>query len=272
MTRLVASLGMYDHPAQQGANDRIWSAIARILRTRGVEGVPDVLDRTRHVHDLWRGTSLLFGQACGYPLIADDSLALQVIALPIYDVPGATNSDATHASVLVARANDGHSLLSDYRDTRAAINDPQSNTGMNLFRATLAPIAETDVFFASVVQTGSHRASVAAITAADADIAAIDTVTYATLIRHEPDLTAPLKIVARSPASPTLPFVTSANTSIETIAALRLALQQVMTDPRLADDRAVLALAGIVTANVDALAPILRLEQSAIRYGYPDLR
>ncbi len=272
MTRLVASLGMYDHPAQQGANDRIWSAIARILRTRGVEGVPDVLDRTRHVHDLWRDTSLLFGQACGYPLIADDSLALQVIALPIYDVPGATNSDATHASVLVARANDGHSFLSDYRDTRAAINDPQSNTGMNLFRATLAPIAETDVFFASVVQTGSHRASVAAITAADADIAAIDTVTYATLIRHEPDLTAPLKIVARSPASPTLPFVTSANTSIETIAALRLALQQVMTDPRLADDRAVLALAGIVTANVDALAPILRLEQSAIRYGYPDLR
>lgn len=272
MTRLVASLGMYDHPAQQGANDRIWSAIARILRTRGVEGVPDVLDRTRHVNDLWRDTSLLFGQACGYPLIADDSLALQVIALPIYDVPGATNSDATHASVLVARANDGHSLLSDYRDTRAAINDPQSNTGMNLFRATLAPIAETDVFFASAVQTGSHRASVAAITAADADIAAIDTVTYATLIRHEPDLTAPLKIVARSPASPTLPFVTSANTSIETIAALRLALQQVMTNPRLADDRAVLALAGIVTANVDALAPILRLEQSAIRYGYPDLR
>jgi hypothetical protein len=34
----------------------------------------------------------------------------------------------------------------------------------------------------------------------------------------------------------------------------------------------VLGLAGIVTANVDALAPILRLEQSAIRCGYPDLR
>ena len=272
MTRLVASLGMYDHPAQQGANDRIWSAIVRILRTRGVEGVPDVLDRTRHVHDLWRDPKLLFGQACGYPLITDDSLALQVIALPIYDVPGSTNSAATHASVLVARGNDGRRSLSDYRDTRAAINDPQSNTGMNLFRATLAPIAETNVFFASVAHTGSHRASVAAIAAGDADIAAIDTVTYSTLIRHEPDLTAPLKIVARSPASPTLPFVTSADTSVETIAALRLALQQVMTDPRLADDRAVLALAGIVTANVDALAPILRLEQSAIRYGYPDLR
>jgi ABC-type phosphate/phosphonate transport system substrate-binding protein len=272
MTPLVASLGMYDHPAQQGANDRIWSAIVRILRTRGVEGVHDVLDRTHHVHDLWRDPNLLLGQACGYPLIADDSLDLQIIALPIYDIPGSTSGDATHASVLVARANDGRRSLVDYRDSRAAINDPQSNTGMNLFRATLAPIAETSAFFARVVQTGSHRGSVEAIAAGNADIAAIDTVTYATLVRHEPDLTAPLRIVARSPASPTLPFVTSAATSIETIAALRLALQQVMTDPRLADDRAMLGLAGIVTANADTLDPIRALEQTAIRLGYPDLR
>lgn len=272
MTRLVASLGMYDHPAQQRANDRLWSAIVTILRTRGVEGIPDALDRGRHVHDIWRDPKLLFGQACGYPLIADDSLALQVIALPIYDVPGSTNNAATHASVLVARANDGRRSLVDYRETRAAINDPQSNTGMNLFRATLAPIAETSVFFASVVQTGSHRASVAAIAAGDADIAAIDAVTYATLVRHEPGLTAPLEIVARSPASPTLPFVTSADTSVETIAALRLALQQVLTDPRLTDDRAMLGLAAIVIADADALAPIRALEQTAVRFGYPDLR
>ncbi|MES3153044.1 phosphate/phosphite/phosphonate ABC transporter substrate-binding protein [Sphingomonas faeni] len=271
MTRLVASLGMYDHPAQQGANDRIWSAIVRILRTRGVEGVPDVLDRARHVHDIWRDPNLLFGQACGYPLVADESLALLVIALPVYDAPGSGHGHATHASVLVARANDGRRSLGDYRDTRPAINDPQSNTGMNLFRATLAPIAETRSFFATAVQTGSHRASVVAVVAGDADIAAIDTVSYAALIRHEPDLTAPLKIVARSPASPTLPFVTSATTSIETIAALRLALQQIMTDPHLAEDRAMLGLAAVLTANADALAPIRALEQTAIRFGYPDL-
>ncbi len=272
MTRLVASLGMYDHPAQQHANDRIWSAITRILRTRGIAAVPDALDRARHVHDIWRDPNLLFGQACGYPLIVDDTLDLQVIALPIYDTPGSGCSNATHTSVLVARSNDGRRSLGDYRGTRAAINDPRSNTGMNLFRATLAPIAETSAFFDSVVQTGSHRASVEAIVAGDADIAAIDAVTYATLVRHEPDLTAPLKIVARSPASPTLPFVTAATTSIETIAALRLALQQVMTDPHLAEDRAMLGLAGVITANGEALAPIRALEQTAIRFSYPDLR
>ena len=272
MTRLVASLGMHDHPAQQRANDRIWSAIARILRTRGIPGVPDALDRVRHVHDIWRDSNLLFGQACSYPLIADATLDLQVIALPIYDMQVSRRGDATHASVLVARANDGRGSLGDYRDSRAAINDPRSNTGMNLFRATLAPIAETSVFFARVVQTGSHRTSVAAIAAGDADLAAIDAVTYATLMRHEPDLTAPLKIVVRSPVSPTLPFVTSAAMSTETVAVLRLALQQIITDPHLAEDRALLGLASIVTANADVLAPIHSLEQTAIRYGYSELR
>ena len=63
MIRAVASLGMYDHPAQHRANDLLWAAIARTLREDGVDGVPDALDRTRDVHALWRDPGLLFGQA-----------------------------------------------------------------------------------------------------------------------------------------------------------------------------------------------------------------
>lgn len=270
MTAYGASLGMYDHPAQHGANDRIWTAIARLLRARGIAGVPETLDRSRDVHAIWRDPALLFGQACGYPLVADSSLALLVLAFPLYDTPGC--GDATHTSVLVARAGDGRGALGDYRDARAAINDRQSNTGMNLFRAMLAPIAETSVFFASVAETGAHRASVAAVGAREADITAVDAVSYATLVRYEPDLTAPLKIVARSPASPTLPFVTAATTPAEMVAALTHALDQVMADPALAEARATLRLAGIVAAGPDPLAPIRALEASAVRFGYPVLR
>lgn len=270
MTRLVASLGMYDHPALHGANDRLWGEIARILRARGVAGVPDHLDRDRPVQDIWRDPALLFAQACGYPLVSDATLALRILALPVYDAPGC--GDATHTSVLVARAGDGRGALGAYRGTRSAINDAASNTGMNLFRAKIAPIADTSRFFDTVAETGSHRASVAAVVAGEADIAAIDAVTYAILVRHEPDLTAPLKVVARSPASPTLPFVTSAAAPIETVAALRIALDQVATDPGLAEDRQVLRMAGIVSAGPDVLHPIRDLEQAAIRAGYPVLR
>ncbi len=270
MSPYVASLGMYDHPAQQAANDRLWGEIARLLVARGVAGVPARLDRSRSVQDIWRDPALLLGQACGYPLAADRRLTLRVLALPTYDLPRC--GDATHGSVLVARAEDGRETLAAYRHTRAAINDRLSNTGMNLFRATIAPIARASVFFDAVIETGSHRASMAAIAAGEADLAAIDAVTYAALDRHEPDLTAALRIVAHSPESPTLPFVTSATTPIDTVAAVLTALTQVLHDPGLADARALLGLSGVTPAGPEALAPVLALEAIAIDLGYPVLR
>ncbi|WP_121884944.1 phosphate/phosphite/phosphonate ABC transporter substrate-binding protein [Sphingomonas sp. PP-F2F-G114-C0414] len=270
MTRHCASLGMYDHPAQRAANDRLWAAMAGILRSEGVADVPNTLDRSRDIHALWRDPSLLFGQACGYPLIADSSLALRVLALPVYATPGCVG--ATHTSVIVARADDIGTSLDGFRQRRAAINDRRSNTGMNLLRATIAPVAGEGAFFASVIETGSHRASMIAVGAGQADIAAIDCVTYPAIERFEPAVTAALRIVAHSPASPTLPFVTAASTSAATVTALRMALDRVMVDSDLAEDRAHLFLTGAIAADRAALAPIAALEAAAIRAGYAELR
>ncbi len=271
MTLRIASLGMYDHPAQQGANDRLWAGIAAALRESGVGDVPDRLDRTRPVQAIWRDPALLFGQACGYPLLADSTLALRVLAFPVY-APGPVHAAEESGSVVVARRDDPRTALSDFRGARAAINDRQSNTGMNLFRATLAPIAWEAAVFARVIETGAHRASIAAIVAGEADIAAIDVVTLAALARFEPALTDALKTVARSPASPTLPFVTAASTDADTVVALRRALDRVIADPALEQARATLFLAGVVPGDTATLAPLARLATDAARAGYPDLR
>ena len=265
MTDRIASLGMYDHPAQHDANDRLWSAIAAVLRERGVAQVPDRLDRARDVHAIWRDPALLFGQACGYPLIADPTLDLRVIAFPIY-------AGQESGSVIVARADDPRGAVAAFRDSRAAINDRQSNTGMNLFRATIAPFAGQGAFFAEVIETGAPRASIVAVAAGKADLAAIDRVTYAAIARFEPALVAGLKIVAPSPASPSLPFVTAAGTDAETVTALQSALDHVAADPDLAAVRETLFLAGIVPAEPDALTPISMLEAEAVRAGYFTLR
>lgn len=273
MTDLIASLGMYDHPAQQSANNTLWTAIADALREQGVEDVPRHLDRTRDVRAIWHDPRLLLAQACGYPLVVDTTLALRVVALPVYDVPGCDG--ATHTSVLVMRANDGRQSLDAFRGGRAAINDLQSNTGMNLFRAALAPIAGPSSqgfgFFRDVVETGSHRASIVAVGGGQADIAAIDCVTYAAIERFEPDLAAQVRILQRSPASPTLPFVTAASTSADTVVALEVALRRVMADPELADARARLLLTGLAAADETVLGPILALRTGAALAGYPDL-
>lgn len=265
----IASLGMYDHGPQREANDRLWAEIARILRARGITGVPDRLERNRSVQDTWHDPQLLFGQICGYPLIADPSLTLRVLGVPVYDAPGC--ADGMHRSFLVTRRGDVTSIEA-YRGRRAAINDAQSNTGMNLFRATIAGIAGGQPFFDTVRETGSHRQSISTIILGEADIAAIDAVTYAAVLRAEPELAASLQILATTAESPTPPFVTSRNTPIETVAALRMALADIATAPGLADARDALFLRDIIPGGTDRYAPLRALEIDAVVAGYPALR
>lgn len=269
MMRRVASLGMYDYGPQQAANDRLWGEIARILRARGIADVPLTLDRSRAVQELWRNPELLFGQICGFPLITDAALALRVLATPVYVAPGA--QDGRHQSFLVGRRDDA-ATLDGYRGRRAAINGRDSNTGMNLFRALLAPIAERAPFFAVVIETGAHRASIAAILAGDADIAAIDAVTYAAVARDAPEQVAALRILASTAESATPPFVTAHSTPGETVAALRIALAQVIADPGLAETRDTLFLRDIIIGGVERYAPLRALELDAVFAGYPELR
>lgn len=265
----VASLGMYEHGRQREANDRLWDEIARILRARGIAGVPDGLDRARPVQQGWHDPGLLFGQICGFPLISDPSLALRVLALPVYDAPGCR--DGTHCSFLMTRQADAVAIEA-YRGRRAAINDIQSNTGMNLFRAMLAGIAGGQRFFASVCETGSHRHSLSALILDEADIVAIDAVTWAAVLRAEPELASSVQIIGTSAASPTPPFVTSRTTPIETVAALRMALADVASDPALSDARDALFLQDIIPGGTDRYASLRLFEIDAAVAGYPELR
>lgn len=266
---MVASLGMYDHPAQRVANDQLWSALAEALCKRGVRDVPNALDRDRPVQEIWRDPKLLFGQICGFPLISDQTLELRVLTLPVYDVPGCYGD--THCSFVVARSSDGDANLADYRGRHAAINSTDSNSGMNLFRAEIASISGGAPFFGSVMKTGSHRDSIRAIVAGEADLAAVDVVTYAALEHFEPELTAPLRVLTRTQYSPTLPFVTGQATDPQTVAALQSSLREVLADPALADARATLFLTGVTGAVEDRFAPLLQLQRDAALAGYPEL-
>lgn len=269
MTGAIASLGMYDHPAQAAANDALWSGLSRQLRSRGV-AAPRALDRSRSVDAVWRDGRLLFGQTCGYPLVSEPDLSLRVLGVPVYDVPGC--SPGEHLSHVVVRHDDLGRTLSDHRGGSAAINAVNSNTGANLLRAAVAPFAREGRFFGDVIVTGSHRGSVAAVVRGDADIAAVDAVTLAALARHEPGLVAGLRVVADTAASPAPPFVTASSTPLEAVAALRAALAAAMADPALAAAREALFLQDVLPAGVDRFAPLLDLRRGAVDAGYPELR
>jgi ABC-type phosphate/phosphonate transport system substrate-binding protein len=93
--------------------------------------------------------------------------------------------------------------------------------------------------------TGAHVASMAAVAAGDADIAAIDCVTHALVQRHRPAALVGLRVVGTTALAPGLPYVTRRGIDDATVAALRTALRDVIADPDLAEARAALLLDGI---------------------------
>lgn len=261
MTGSIASLGMYDHPAQRAANDALWAWMAARLMAAGAPDVPARLERARAPHELWPDPRLLFGQACGYPYARFHKHDLRVLAVPRC---GAPHCEGTrHCSVIVARAGDARVVLEDFRGAVAAINEPASNTGTNLLRHTVAEQCGPGVFFAGMVRTGGHIASMRAVAAGEADLAAIDAVTFAAAEASYPGLREALKVVAVSRTVPALPFVTASATPAPVAALVQEALLGAMAAPELAAARAALFLSGAEPADPAAYDEVLELERVA---------
>jgi len=252
------------------ATEALWGFLRDVLRSKGVEQVPDALDRQTLYSAAWLQPELLLAQTCGFPFAKTLRGRVRLVATPCYDLPGCDGPRM--CSFVIARRDEGISSLEDLRGKRAAINSQDSNSGMNLFRAAIAPIADGRSFFDWVIETGGHAASIVAVGEGRADCAAIDCVTYGHLQRLAPERLADIIVVARTPSGPGLPFITHGSASDQDVEVLRDALAAAMSEPDLADARGVLALTGfsvLADADYDAL---LALETEAESLAYPQLR
>ena len=172
----VAALPMYDLPGLEAANNALWLAVASRLTANGIHNVPPNLSRTIPATELWHHPRLLLAQSCGYPLVTSLRDAVKVVATSQYHAPGCQGS--SYRSAIVVAATNSAATLADLRGTRCAANDPASNSGMNLLRAMIAPLAGGRRFFCAVLWSESHRESLAMTARDEADIAAIDCVTF----------------------------------------------------------------------------------------------
>jgi len=262
----IAALPMYDFPPLREAHDRLWSALAARLVAAGMRGVPTTLTRTLDHVATWRHPELLLGQACEYPLAKRFAGRVRLVATPRYSAPGCEG--ALYRSVIVVRAADDVRELRDLRGRRCVINEPESNSGMNLLRAAIAPLAPDGRFFDSVAVSGSHLASATAVAAGSADVAAIDCVSFAHLSRMQPELATGLRTLAWTPASPCLPWITAASTDDGTLGLLRTVLVEVAADQTLAATLSQLLLAGFSPEPDGSFGEVLRLERMAAAAGY----
>lgn len=265
----VATLAMYDLPEVRAATDAWWEAIARALRAEGVPDVPPALDRSRPAPLAWRDRSLLLAQTCGYPLTHAFADALTALAVPSYAAEGCT--PGRYRSAFVVRADDPVADLAGLRGRRAAANEPESQSGCNVLRAAVAPLAGGARFFSAVAWTSAHRASLAAVRTGTADVAAVDAVTLALLERHAPAETGGLRVLAWSAEAPALPYVTRRGIDDAVRTRLTAGLLRAAGDPSAAEARTALLLEGLSPLDDAAYAVIPEMRRGAERLGYPEL-
>jgi ABC-type phosphate/phosphonate transport system substrate-binding protein len=265
----VAGLPMYDLPELRSATDAWWAGVARAFRREGIEDIPDRLTRELQTEAIWQCPDLLLSQVCGYNMVGARRERLTYVATPHYTAPGCQGP--LYRSHIVVPASASARTLEDLRGLRCAINGYSSHSGCNALRATIAPLARSGGFFASVTVSGGHALSLTLLASGAADVAAIDCITYALLARHRARLVEDTRIIAQSPAAPVGPYITRGGASDELVARLRGGLAHAMHDPGLAAVRADLLLDGVEILSIENYAGIAEMDAEAVKLGYRDL-
>lgn len=188
-----------------------WHAPIRIIEPRF-----DTID----AH--WLDPHLLLSQTCGYPLMTRLHQQVQLLAVPSYRAEGFAGSHY-RSRLIVAQHSPVHTLA-DLRGAVAVINNPDSHSGMNALRHTVAPQAVDGSFFGAVRVSGSHVASIEQVRSGQATVAAIDPVTWAHLQDEQPQALAALRTLEWSAPAPGLPLIGSRALSAEQVGWVRKAL------------------------------------------------
>jgi len=195
---MIASLPMYDRPETRAAHDTFWASFRDALGYG-----PAALDRTIAYDDSWAHPDLLLGQICNLPYRAKFRDQLVRISNCDHRLPD-TPAGFYH-SVFVVRAEDADRGLAPACLGRFAYNDALSQSGWG---APLDRVTRQGLTFHTTLRTGSHQKSMLAVANGDADLAAIDAVTWRMLQKWESSAQH-LRVVGRTGLSPAMGFVTT---------------------------------------------------------------
>lgn len=244
MIAFVAALPMYDWAEVAADTDAQWVAIRDQLRERGIEAperlarrnadMPAVPGGIRGVDGsvvapdpatlppddfdlatLWRHPALLFGQTCWGPLQCGLEPKVLVVHQPDYSSFDGGDGEFYSSAIIMRRGEgggqgrDGGALPIDLlRGRRLAFNNPDSMSGLLALAGDLEAMHDSLSIFAERLETGSHRASVAAVADGRADVATIDCRSWALGRRFVPEA-ARVEVVGWTGKRKGLPYIMS---------------------------------------------------------------
>jgi ABC-type phosphate/phosphonate transport system substrate-binding protein len=265
----IASLPMYDLPEAAAATEALWRGLARHFVQAGIEDVPAELLRRPRLPEHWLSPDLLFSQTCGYPFRNAIKGRVQILATPCYAAAGCEGPN--YRSHVLVRADAPEQSLAELKGSTVAFNSTDSQSGYNALRFLVAPLAKGDRFFGKTMETGGHALSLAAVAAGEADVAAVDCVSYALFQRYRRPQLEKVRVLCSTPSAPGLPYVTAGNCDPERLSKLRDGLRAAIADPALAAVREALLLGDVMLLPASAYERMDEMEAAAVGRGYPAL-
>lgn len=255
---MTSDLSMYLAPARVLQAQQAW--LQRILEIMGERrGQKQIVDLAAH----WLSPDLLLSQTCGYPLVTSLRGKVRLVGRPGYELTHSSAGD--HCSLLLCRDDSVITDLAGFKGGHGLINAHDSNSGMNLFRHTLAGL-DSNGFFSKVSFTGSHRESLRRLKNSDGDLASIDSVTYDYLARDNSDEVEGLRILARSVRSPCLPYITSIRRTTAEADSIRKAMNEALSQlPEVARE---LAIREVLPASAEDYECLADYERMAAHNGF----
>ncbi len=211
---------------------------------------------------------LFIGQTCGYPYVYKWQPTHDVVCVAEFAVKGCHAGQ--YSSWIIAHADSAKSDLAEFTGSTAAINNINSNSGMNVFRYAVSKHANSPSFFKNVLVSGSHILSMNLVAAGKADIAAIDAATYHFAIQQGVIDAHDLKIIGQTRYTTGLPFIVAKTLDIDRriiIDGLNASLDSIS-----AANGALLNISGFRPVQAADYGCIRELALKARQNGYPQLK
>jgi len=226
---MIASLPMYLRPQLLDVHDRYWALIRDNLHARNIDA-PQRLSHqydTGEIESTWEHPKLVLGQTCGLPYNRYLKNKVQIVATADYGLPG--SPAGYYHSVVIAHKRNAKKTLQSFDTSVFAYNSADSQSGYGAAYWFFKPMG---FWFNQTLDTGAHSASARAIATGDADIAAIDAVTWALLERFE-DCTQDLQVRARTKPTPGIPYICALDIDANVVkSAIATALESIEPQDR----------------------------------------
>ncbi len=261
------SFGMYAFtPQLQQAWQALYSAF--LAEWKGIISL-DHECRWSHDVETLAHSSLFFGHTCGYPLTHQLKNRVIPFCVPEFDIDGCEG--IYYSSQFIVPATSDLTSLEQCRAKRVGINSLDSNSGMNVLRHAIAPLAGENAFFDSTTKTGGHLSSMQMVARGEIDLAAIDAVSYQLAIEAYPELASQIRSIGKSATTASLPLVYPAPNQGFDHGAIRQQLKRALAscDPWITETLRIKNFLPVTLADYDS---IVAIEQQAIELGYPVIR